>query len=61
MTTRKFRFDPRKGALAPISISAHEELVHARAESPFVARALRWLLVVVALAVSAFVFSLVQP
>lgn len=60
MTTRKFRFDPGKGQLAPISVSAHEELVHARGESPMFVRALRWLLVVVALAVSAFVFSLVQ-
>jgi hypothetical protein len=56
MTTRKFRFDSETGQLAPISTTAGD--IPRRAVSPSVARGLRLVFVVVALAVSAFVFDL---
>ena len=55
VSTRKYRFDPETGRLAPISITESERL---ELPPPVLFRALRLLFIVAALAVSATVFSM---
>jgi hypothetical protein len=57
VSTRKYRFDPETGLLAPISVTQSERL---ELPSPLLVRGLRLLLIVAALAVSATVFSMAK-
>jgi hypothetical protein len=57
VSTRKYRFDPETGLLAPISITESGPVELA---SPLMLRAVRLLLIVAALAVSAMVFSMAR-
>lgn len=56
MGTRKYRYDPETGLLAPISVdeTGRIQLI----DSPLAGRAVRLLLIVAAVALSATVFSL---
>ena len=57
VSTRKYRFDPETGLLAPISVTGSERI---ELGSPLLLRAFRLFLIVAALAVSATVFSMAK-